>query len=379
MQYINILKQHDPSMKKEFKNKLLFENIFRLKVVALVGSLVNAMIVFIFMKQADFHGEMSTDSIVRLFWIAASLAYVLLIGHPRSREQLNIRHRIIFFGAAALSLMFSGILTGVSTAHSGYTFVYIINCMITGSFFYLSFYEMVFIVTPTISYYIFTMVTVANTALNNQSNAVNIFAVTVFSIMICVMSYRSQLQLFDSQNTICDQNILLKELSELDGLTHIPNRRKFDEVYSIEWAHACREKKPLSLIMADIDFFKNYNDHYGHLAGDDCLKQVAELLGKSLLRQTDIFCRYGGEEFIAILPDTDQAGAIYVAEHIRQNLAKASIPHEKSSFKQVTLSIGIATLEGFDYYTKDKLIEAADKAMYLVKQTGRNQIEAEIV
>lgn len=170
-------------------------------------------------------------------------------------------------------------------------------------------------------------------------------------------------------------NAELSALSCLDGLTRIANRRHFDMVLLQETSSAIREKTPLSLIMLDIDYFKMFNDTYGHLKGDDCLKKVASIIRNTLRRPRDFAARYGGEEFTVILPNTDEAGAHCVAEALRANIAGAGIEHKSSRCKNyVTLSIGVITKLPEQEATPDELISAADTALYHSKNTGRNRV-----
>ncbi|MGD8192695.1 PAS domain S-box protein [Brevibacillus ginsengisoli] len=170
-------------------------------------------------------------------------------------------------------------------------------------------------------------------------------------------------------------NQILQEISSVDGLTGIPNRRFFDENYQKEWNRALRNNKPLSIIMFDIDFFKGYNDSYGHQAGDDCLKQVAQLISAPLRRPGDFAARYGGEEFIVVLPETDCAAAAMIAEKIRHNVETAQFPHNQSSISPyVTISGGIASTIPTSEQQPKTLIATADKNLYEAKQKGRNQV-----
>ncbi|MCU7835263.1 MAG: diguanylate cyclase [gamma proteobacterium symbiont of Taylorina sp.] len=172
------------------------------------------------------------------------------------------------------------------------------------------------------------------------------------------------------------QSDLLKNLSNLDGLTSISNRYCFDNYLNNEWQRAMRSDEPLSLILMDIDFFKQYNDHYGHLAGDDCLKQVAQSLDCSIKRSTDFVARYGGEEFVAVLPKTSSDDAIILAEIFRKNIEKLVIKHEFSSTEQhVTISLGVATMIPERNTLPQLLIEAADRNLYKAKESGRNQVK----
>ncbi|WP_199248389.1 diguanylate cyclase domain-containing protein [[Phormidium] sp. ETS-05] len=171
-------------------------------------------------------------------------------------------------------------------------------------------------------------------------------------------------------------NQRLRALTILDGLTGIANRRRFDEVLQTEWQRLGREKIPISLILCDIDYFKLYNDTYGHLAGDTCLQQVAQAIASCARRPADLVARYGGEEFAAILPDTDARGADIVAERIRQQVAALKLIHDKSLVSPyVTLSMGIATtIPPTPLPCPTTLINAADTALYQAKDTGRDRV-----
>ncbi len=166
----------------------------------------------------------------------------------------------------------------------------------------------------------------------------------------------------------------LSRLAILDGLTKIANRRRFDEHLNIEWKNHLREKAPITVLLIDIDFFKLYNDSYGHQGGDDCLKKTAETIAGIPKRPGDLTARYGGEEFAVILPNTDQNGGWKVAELIRTAVISLGIPHTKSETGRiVTLSIGVASLiPNKDHSLKD-LISMADKALYQAKHEGRNR------
>jgi len=171
-----------------------------------------------------------------------------------------------------------------------------------------------------------------------------------------------------------EANFKLESLSTLDGLTGISNRRSFDNYIDISLKNCARSDKPISLIMADIDYFKNYNDNYGHLQGDDCLIKVAKTMSSSVKRPLDFVARYGGEEFAVILPETDEEGAKVIAETIRKNIEELKITHEHSAAAPyVTLSLGIETMFPKLDYSVSGLIENADKALYKAKQNGRNQ------
>jgi diguanylate cyclase (GGDEF)-like protein len=170
-----------------------------------------------------------------------------------------------------------------------------------------------------------------------------------------------------------ESNGKLRLLSSLDGLTDIPNRRFFDETMAREWQSGLRRQKPLSLILADIDHFKAFNDAYGHVLGDGCLKKVAKGLGKSILRDVDTIARYGGEEFAAILPETDEAGGVLIIQRMLESIKTLKIAHKDSpTAGHVTVSFGLSTMVPKSDIRPIQLIESADRALYLAKNSGRN-------
>ncbi len=170
------------------------------------------------------------------------------------------------------------------------------------------------------------------------------------------------------------QRDFLRGLSFLDGLTGIANRRRFDEVLDREWRRHIRNQVPLSLIMMDIDLFKAFNDSVGHLQGDDCLRQVAQILAAVFQRPGDLLARYGGEEFVAILPETGAAGAQTMAESAQEALAALAMPHPCSAVSPfVTLSLGVASRDSEAAGTAESLLQDADSALYRAKESGRNR------
>ncbi|HRQ79621.1 MAG TPA: diguanylate cyclase [Azospirillaceae bacterium] len=168
----------------------------------------------------------------------------------------------------------------------------------------------------------------------------------------------------------------LERLSETDALTDLANRRKLEIALTDEWRRGQRSLSPLSAIMLDVDHFKAFNDAYGHRAGDDCLQMVGRILTAAARRPGDVAARYGGEEFVMLLPETDAAGAMAVAENIRRAVVEAATPHGRSATAGVvTLSLGVATADWASGWpsSPDELIDAADHALYAAKAAGRNQ------
>jgi diguanylate cyclase (GGDEF)-like protein len=167
----------------------------------------------------------------------------------------------------------------------------------------------------------------------------------------------------------------LEEQAIRDGLTGLLNRRRFDENLGKEWNRSYREQKSLSLVMADIDDFKAYNDTYGHQEGDECLRLVAQACGSAALRPGDLPFRYGGEEFALILSETDAEGAVLVAERIRVAIENLNIEHSGNPREgKVTASFGVATADSNNRMSKEELLRSADEALYRAKQAGRNRV-----
>lgn len=170
----------------------------------------------------------------------------------------------------------------------------------------------------------------------------------------------------------------LEQLSLLDGLTNIANRRMFDQTLSREWKISQRNQTPISLIMIDIDFFKQYNDTYGHQQGDACLIEISNILSSVTKRAVDLVARYGGEEFVLLLPDTNTDQAVLLAEKCRNSVLEKKIPHELSQGNDiVTISLGVSTIIASTEYNPNSLVKAADELLHLAKSNGRNHVESD--
>lgn len=193
---------------------------------------------------------------------------------------------------------------------------------------------------------------------------------SLFTSMAVLISLFSDLSLL--YRRVFQTNVVLASLAHQDGLTNLANRRRFDEILAAEWGRARRYKQPLSLLMVDVDYFKKYNDRFGHLGGDDCLRQVSKILSECVNRPGDVAARYGGEEFALILPHTAAEGAIALGERINRDLAKLAIPHPDLDNGFVSVSIGAATIVPGQQLLPEQVVSAADAALYLAKSQGRN-------
>ncbi len=203
-------------------------------------------------------------------------------------------------------------------------------------------------------------------ALASDNLALQAYAVEVERNNQALTEVRRQLE---------DKNRLLERLSSLDTLTGIANRRRFDAALRQEWRRSSREETPLSLLFCDIDYFKRFNDTYGHQAGDACLVRVAHTMEESLNRPADLAARYGGEEFVALLVDTEREGARLLAERIRERIESLQLEHRASTVAPVlTVSLGVATSQPRPAQPAEDLVSWADRALYRAKQGGRNRV-----
>ncbi|MCW9023735.1 MAG: GGDEF domain-containing protein [Gammaproteobacteria bacterium] len=245
---------------------------------------------------------------------------------------------------------------------------------------YLFFYPLMIPITLSCFYYY-----------NSPLMIVSGIMLTIYMIMAGIMSYKNhrhfvhgivydkrlsviKKRLQASNDELRKTNIQLSSLSATDSLTGIANRRYFEPVLQREFQQAIRESSPLVVMLIDIDYFKLYNDHYGHLAGDKALAKVAHALRDSLTRPIDLVARYGGEEFVVVLPQTAMSGAINIAERIQSNIYALRIKHDytEGSEKYLTLSIGISQFKLHVDKSYNDLIHRADKALYSAKAAGRN-------
>ncbi|MGL6281530.1 MAG: diguanylate cyclase, partial [Microcoleaceae cyanobacterium] len=189
------------------------------------------------------------------------------------------------------------------------------------------------------------------------------------AITLSDITNRKQMEL-----ALQEANRKLEILARLDGLTQLSNRRSFDQFLEQEWLRLRRSRQSIALILLDVDYFKNYNDTYGHQLGDECLIRISQTLQNTVCRPADMVARYGGEEFAIILSDTDESGAIVVAQNVHEAIAQLKIPHTTSQVNDyVTVSIGIASLIPHISFTPEYLIQLADQALYQAKQGGRNR------
>ncbi|WP_115718868.1 diguanylate cyclase [Gallaecimonas mangrovi] len=204
----------------------------------------------------------------------------------------------------------------------------------------------------------------------------------VIGMMICYQQERTARLAFLLQNQLAEQNALLlnhnqdlAKLTNLDGLTKVANRRHLDTFLKQTWTTCLHQRQPLAIIIGDIDFFKQYNDNYGHVAGDDCLVNVAKTIKHCVRHDGALVGRYGGEEFAVVLAGVHTEEALTVAERIRREVEKLALPHQASPMQVVTLSLGVAAAVPSPSISARELLQYADNALYQAKQSGRDQVK----
>ncbi len=376
IQSLNPYAAYDKAQSAFLRKTLMCDNIKRLKIIGVIGSAVNLLLLMLYYLKDSFGGLITIEAILRIAWILASIIYIFGVGCPYSPDAVKKRQFVFFYGATELCLLFASLITTVLSVEQGSTFLYLINVLLIGSFLYLSFLEMICLIVPSFLVLVVSIIFTPSSILMVQGNFINVIASTAFAVVIAQTILTSKLKQLSSTQTIMDQKKELEYLIDLDGLTRIPNRRKLESYY------LNHPNTSFALLMVDIDYFKNYNDTYGHLQGDRCLIQVAQCLSHYPFE--GLTTRYGGEEFVTIIKLNDLTKIDTLVENIRASIEAMQIRHEASVFGVVTVSIGYVlhsvdeTDLKNDINSPDSLesfILKADQALYQAKESGRNQIK----
>ena len=367
------LRQIDPEEGRAYGRWVLFENIRRLKLFGWIGSLVNLAVILVGVNAYGMTELSTSEYLLRFFWIVASFVYILLVGSPKEPESIDERKKWLFYTAAALSLVLSMLITVTYTAANGYTFLFIVNMLLTGTFLYMSTGVLFLVAAPSFFIFVYSFFDPRLQSSLSLENSINIVAVSAFVLVIAQMNYLGELAKFRLRRLVEAQNLELRDMAEIDELTGVGNRRKITQYFAFMLPDLQREKRGVALLLLDIDHFKLYNDNYGHPAGDGCLREIARILGECVRRGSDFIGRYGGEEFILILPGAGEEEAWALAEKIRQAVFAAKIPHPVALLGRVTVSIGVAVGAPGEKLTGEDLILRGDTAMYQAKRSGRNR------
>ena len=374
---------------KTYINKTLtYINVLRLRLIAwilIVFMIALICIHLIFVDKVQLESVIKIAPYImalRLIIIGFAALFLAVTGSIDCLESIKRRHQLYESAYLMSNLIGFAILSGLTQSIGpGITSAYVMAVLISATFLYINWKESVLIYLTA-----WAMMTVMIWVFQPDwivafSGFLNGTFVTILAVIISRIIYVNRIQEFLSKRLIEKQkedlttsNKILKRMSYLDGLTNITNRRFFDEFLSREWKRSARESFPISLIMLDIDKFKNYNDMFGHQAGDKVLVKIAETLSKNTKRPGDIATRYGGEEFAIVLPNTELEGAICIAECVRKSVEELDIRHPNSHSNRITVSCGVASMyPNKDQGTPALLITTADMALYEAKKAGGNK------
>ncbi len=313
--------------------------------------------------------------------------YLSSVEDAFTAPELQARHEKLWYSYGIALLFYTNVMFLLNWIQTGFVTAYIVGIFIFAVFFYYPNRSSFLLFTLNALFYFLCITFIPSQAsitkpiyLTNAwlSGIVVTGAAWLFNRLLLdtqLRDFRNRKKIEQQAIELRNANEKLQRLAMIDGLTQVSNRRLFDEKLEQEWRRLARSESPLSVILCDVDFFKKYNDTYGHLAGDACLKEVAKAIQLSAKRPADVVARYGGEEFAVILPDTGAAGALRVAENILQQVSSLKIPHRTSGVADhVTVSIGVATTIPNSQMQPSQLVQKADESLYRAKQSGRNRV-----
>ncbi len=359
---------------ERLSRELLAENIQRLRIIGLIGLPLNLLLVGLALLRDGQPGLARPDTVIRYLWILATLAYLAITRRVTKDTPPGKFLGGVFIAAAMLCAAFASGITVYSVSSDTASLVYIVVVLLVGAFLFLDSATFMIIVTPAL---VLLYIGVLSQSLNPSrviAVLVNITAMHVFAAFIVVFNLRLKEAQFASEEEKRALHEEIKALSELDGLTGIPNRRKIAEIIDFWKAVYARKPDSLGIIMIDMDWFKNYNDVLDHLAGDDVLRKTASIIRTCLFREADFVGRYGGDEFIVFLPGITRLGAFTIAERVRMAVEDASLAYQGDHCSAMTVSCGISFTEFCSREAFDALMQLSDLALSDAKQAGRNRV-----
>ncbi|MFH1138224.1 MAG: diguanylate cyclase [Pseudomonadota bacterium] len=379
-----------PSLKgqerEELAEELAYHNVLRLRLGSKI--LIPAMLILIYIHLWVLEFKVTPGILavgpyivaLRLIVIAASAGFLLILPQPVSPREVTAKDKFRASAHLIFLICLAALTSGIAQMAKTDLNAFIMAVFAAAAFIYMD--GPGSLLTYGSGLTVVSLMVVVFQPHGVQS-AVNVGAalfVTILALVISRILYLNRARDFFNGKVIEKQkqdlekaNLLLEHLSFHDGLTGLANRRHFEDFLDREWRRALREGGRLTLIMADIDFFKNYNDVYGHPAGDECLRQVAGALRRTVARPGDIVARYGGEEFIIAAANADLFGASQIGQAVCRAVENLQIEHRGSPFGRVTISLGLATGRPSREKKPADLVKAADQALYQAKASGRNQ------
>lgn len=409
--------QLDPDFQQAFRDEKALTNLRRGRAVAFVMVIFEVVLLLASLGSVTARGiNPWAGSHLQLYYTIMYSILLVLLGIvllffrrletlPASRQDGTRIIDMVVFASAVVIVTWGAVIALMDQKSYGSIVAYMINMILVGITFYLELRYLLITYGLSLAVLLIGLPFFQHSPEILAGHYINIMVFSFLSFVVARMFYAGYVNDFMNRRTIEAKNELLTnmnnnllqeiemrrevqnqmekinqelaDLSLIDELTGIPNRRRLESFLDFEWKRSQRQKTPLSLVMIDIDFFKSFNDHYGHLAGDQCLITVARALNDCRLRSTDFVARYGGEEFLFIATDTDYQGALKLSENLRRSVEKLAIPHQYSTVAPyVTISLGTATVVPTVEQQVQEFIKQADQALYHAKQSGRNCIQS---
>ena len=373
-----------PSEAVLFRDAVTADNIYRERILAvliLAASLLLMIVDYsvVALRPATYQ-SLSVMAIISRVSFCAFLLVFLFATREKSGS-LPSHHYFWDTAMVSVSLAWVGVFSGALLVVRPGIEPYLLGVLITGCFLFQGARRSMLFYALGALGFIFSALYFRPETHILLSALVNVTLSTLLAFVISRIVFRMRLESFRDASNVAGQRRIMQEsveylqkLSYLDPLTGVANRRFLELSLSKEWKLESRSGQPLSVIMIDIDWFKLFNDTYGHIPGDDCLRQVAAALESAVMRPSDLVSRYGGEEFCVLLPMTDREGAIFTAKRMMKAIHEMRILHRSSHFGQVTASMGIATRQPHHTEHFESLIHSADTALYHAKVSGKNRI-----
>lgn len=360
----------------------LKDNLHRLKMMALAMFFIESFMLVLMLIPGIYPAAWESREIyIYLYFI--TVAYLALftgvlhfMGNHLKENRIVLYRMVILTGL--MLLLFCGMtMKLISNTTFFQPSIYVMMILAVSVVPFFNYWEIIAVILPSQSfltiYAIMSRPTESREVLNLLLDT---WGFVMIALFISGLFYLDRIRYFKQDFQLKKQNDLLKIHSEIDALTEVYNRRKLDNTMEVEWKRSSRTGKPFAFLLIDLDNFKSYNDTYGHIEGDLCLRKTASIMKETLRRSSDEIFRYGGEEFGVILPFTDLKSAQIVAERLRKNVETAAITHESSNIGVLTISIGMTSATGEKDNQYMEMYIEADKALYAAKRSGRNKIIA---
>jgi diguanylate cyclase (GGDEF)-like protein len=364
---------------RELFRLLTWENLTQVCLLTWVSILIMTFLAgagcfVVFVLAIDQGKDLTLTTLpLRIAWVAGALLFLWLVKGPVSSREVRPFHHMACLCMAALAQILGAVQAGVSFESGPGLSVYVMTVMVVAAFLKVRFPQSLAVYLPGCLTLILIVRFQGRTGVHIQADLINAILTAFLGALLSQLIYIRKVREYLDLGMIQKQREKFRRLSFIDPLTGIPNRRFLDQALSDEWRRAYRNQGVLSAIMIDVDYFKKFNDTYGHLEGDQCLIKVARALEDCLGRSGDTLARYGGEEFAALLPETPALGASEVAEKMRRAVESLGIENKGAPQGRLTISLGVCCQNPAKKKGPSALIKSADQALYTAKREGRNR------